>query len=126
MNLEKEGYLVVGELVKIEGAPVKSYLLLIVNRDRLRRDQLGALLGMGLLGVLMLGAGVAAAFLLGNGIESMLAAEQDAVAHARRVSEARQLLLPEGLGEAFKVMALGRGWDAPLAGFALQDLLSRL
>jgi len=26
------------------------------------------------------------------------------------------------MGEAFKVMALARGYDAPLSGFALQDL----
>jgi SAM-dependent MidA family methyltransferase len=77
-------------------------------------------------GLDVLGFTSQAAFLLGNGIESMLAAEQGVVAHARRVSEARQLLLPEGLGEAFKVMGLGRDWDAPLAGFAHQDLVSRL
>jgi SAM-dependent MidA family methyltransferase len=31
-------------------------------------------------------------------------------------------MMPEEMGEAFKVMALGRGLDIPLAGFALQDL----
>jgi methyl-accepting chemotaxis protein len=67
-TFEKDGYLVMSALVKIEGAPVKSYLMLLVNRDRLRKDQGGALLGMLLLGVLMVGAGVAAAFLLGNAI----------------------------------------------------------
>ncbi len=70
--LEKDGYLLVGELVKVEGAPIRSYLLLIVNRDRLHRDQAGALLGMGLLGLLMLGAGVGAAFILGNTIVTPL------------------------------------------------------
>ena len=69
---EKDGFMVVTELVKIEGAPVKSYLMLVVNRDRLRKDQMGALLGMLLLGALMVGAGVAAAFLLGNAIVTPL------------------------------------------------------
>ena len=32
----------------------------------------------------------------------------------------------EALGEAFKVIALGRGWDAPLAGFEQHDLMGRL
>ncbi|MFZ1375415.1 MAG: methyl-accepting chemotaxis protein [Geothrix sp.] len=70
--LEKDGYVLVSGLVKIEGAPVKSYLMLVFNRDRLRSSQTGALLGMGLLGLLMIGAGWAAAFLLGNAIVSPL------------------------------------------------------
>jgi SAM-dependent MidA family methyltransferase len=34
--------------------------------------------------------------------------------------------MPEEMGEAFKVMALTRGCEAPLAGFALQDLRRQL
>ncbi|MBK7293761.1 MAG: methyl-accepting chemotaxis protein [Holophagaceae bacterium] len=71
-TLERDGYLLIGSLVKIEGAPVKSYLMLVVNRDHLRSSQMGALLGMGLLGLLMIGAGWAAAYLLGNAIVSPL------------------------------------------------------
>ena len=41
---------------------------------------------------------------------------------ARLASEARQLLLPGAMGESFKVMALTRGLDAALRGFAYQDL----
>lgn len=63
-----------------------------------------------------------AAFLLGTGIESLLADEEDPVAHARLAGEARRLLLPGEMGEAFKVMALTRECDAALEGFALQDL----
>ena len=37
-------------------------------------------------------------------------------------SEARQLLMPGEMGEAFKAMALTRGFDAPLSGFTVQDL----
>jgi SAM-dependent MidA family methyltransferase len=63
-----------------------------------------------------------AAFLLANGIEADLAASDATLAHAQRASEARQLLLPEAMGETFKVMALTRGLDAPLRGFQYQDL----
>ncbi len=63
-----------------------------------------------------------AAFLLGTGIESLLADGVDPVAHARLAGEARRLLLPGEMGEAFKVMALTRECDAALEGFALQDL----
>ena len=42
--------------------------------------------------------------------------------HARLASQARQLLLPGEMGETFKVMALTRALDAPLRGFAYQDL----
>lgn len=63
-----------------------------------------------------------AAFLLANGIEAEVAAATDVVARARLASQARSLLLPGEMGERFKVIALTRGFDAPLRGFALQDL----
>ncbi|HWG00073.1 MAG TPA: SAM-dependent methyltransferase [Steroidobacteraceae bacterium] len=63
-----------------------------------------------------------AAFLLATGIEGFLAEAVEPVAHARLAGEARRLLLPGEMGEAFKVMALTRECDAPLAGLALQDL----
>jgi SAM-dependent MidA family methyltransferase len=66
-----------------------------------------------------------AAFLLGNGIEAIIGSA-DPLAQVRLAGEARQLLLPGEMGEAFKAMALGRGWDAPLAGFALRDLRGAL
>ncbi|MDR3683875.1 MAG: methyl-accepting chemotaxis protein [Geothrix sp.] len=71
-SIDMNGYLVMGELVKIEGAPVKSYVMLLVNRDRLHKSQLGAVLGLALLGALMLAAGVGAAFFLGNAIVTPL------------------------------------------------------
>ncbi len=67
-----------------------------------------------------------AAFLLGNGIERLVGGETDPVRHARLAGEARRLLLPGEMGEAFKVMALTRDCAAPLAGFALQDLRGSL
>jgi len=56
-----------------------------------------------------------AAFLLGLGIEGM-------VTDVRLASEARQLLMPGEMGEAFKAMALTRNLDANLSGFSVQDL----
>ena len=70
--LEQDGYLLVGELVKVENAPVKSYLLLIVNRDRLHRNQLSAFVGLALLGVVMLAIGFAFAYFLGNALVTPL------------------------------------------------------
>jgi SAM-dependent MidA family methyltransferase len=63
-----------------------------------------------------------AAFLLALGIERIVAAAPDAVSGARLAGEARRLVMPEEMGEAFKVMALARGCEAPLQGFTLQDL----
>ncbi len=70
--LEKDGYLVMGALVKVDGAAVKSYVMLLINRDRLSKSQLGALLGMAILGLLMMGLGGAAAFFMGNAIVTPL------------------------------------------------------
>lgn len=63
-----------------------------------------------------------AAFLLGTGIEAAVAAAGDALRQARLASEARQLLMPGEMGEAFKAMALTRGIDAAMSGFSVQDL----
>ncbi len=63
-----------------------------------------------------------AAFLLGCGLEELVSQAADAAARARLAGEARRLIMPEEMGEAFKMMALTRDLDMPLAGFALQDL----
>jgi SAM-dependent MidA family methyltransferase len=63
-----------------------------------------------------------AAFLLGTGVEQFVAECTDTVEHARLAGEARRLLLPGEMGEAFKVMALTQECDVPLEGFTLQDL----
>jgi len=63
-----------------------------------------------------------AAFLLATGIESFVAEAVGPVEGARRAGEARRLLMPGEMGEAFKAMALTRDYGAALAGFALQDL----
>jgi SAM-dependent MidA family methyltransferase len=63
-----------------------------------------------------------AAFLLASGLEGLVAEADDGAQRARLSGEARRLVLPEEMGEAFKFMALTRGYDSPLSGFALQDL----
>ena len=39
---------------------------------------------------------------------------------------AKRLTMPSEMGELFKVMALTRGWEGPLRGFALRDERGRL
>ncbi len=77
-------------------------------------------------GLEVLGFTTQAALLLGLGIEADVAAASDERTRVARAGEARRLLMPDEMGEAFKAIALGRGWHAPLSGFALQDLRSRL
>jgi SAM-dependent MidA family methyltransferase len=61
-------------------------------------------------------------------MESLLTGEMqqagdDLPRQARLAGEARRLMLPGEMGEVFKVIALGRGFDAPLAGFGTQQLV---
>jgi SAM-dependent MidA family methyltransferase len=81
-------------------------------------------------GLEVLGYATQAAMLLGLGIETLVANAADDVTRIRRASEARQLLLPTGMGETFKAMALGRSYPAQegasLAAFSVQDLRDRL
>ena len=63
-----------------------------------------------------------AAFLLALGLERVVAAAPDTASRARLAGEARRLLMPEEMGEAFKVMALTRACETPLTGFRVQDL----
>jgi SAM-dependent MidA family methyltransferase len=70
----------------------------------------------------VLGFATQAAFLLANGIEQLASAAPNEVERVRLAGEARRLMMPGEMGEAFKVMALGRKYDAPLSGFGVQDL----
>jgi SAM-dependent MidA family methyltransferase len=63
-----------------------------------------------------------AAFLLGLGVEGLVTEAGAGTERARLAGEARRLIMPEEMGEAFKMIALSRDVDMPLAGFALQDL----
>ena len=77
-------------------------------------------------GLAVLGLCTQAGFLLGAGIEEFLGHPRDALEQARLAGEARRLLLPGEMGEAFKLLALGRGIDAPLDCFKFQDLRDSL
>lgn len=65
------------------------------------------------------------AFLLATGITEQLAAVE-AEEQLRRAQEVKKLTLPHEMGELFKVMALTRGLDEPLLGFAWRDLRAKL
>ncbi len=73
-------------------------------------------------GLDVLGFVTQAAFLLATGIEELTSGSAGLLERVQRAGEARRLLLPGEMGEAFKVMALGRDFDSPLRGFSLQDL----
>ncbi|MBI1195781.1 MAG: SAM-dependent methyltransferase [Gammaproteobacteria bacterium] len=73
----------------------------------------------------VLGFTTQAQFLLGCGILDMATAD-DALEQARIAHQLRTLLMPGGMGESFKVLALGRGVEAPLTGFSMRDERFRL
>jgi SAM-dependent MidA family methyltransferase len=63
-------------------------------------------------------------FLIGCGLDRRLR-EVDSLDVVSRVNLSRQammLTLPGEMGERFKAMALAKGYDAPLSGFAVRDL----
>jgi SAM-dependent MidA family methyltransferase len=61
-------------------------------------------------------------FLLNCGLASLLEARQSGdAAYAALASGAQKLISPAEMGELFKVLALGKGIDEPLLGFARGD-----
>ena len=75
----------------------------------------------------MLGYTAQASFLINCGIGQMLAGRQAAGGGAAKALGAVQVLLAPGeMGELFKVIALGRGIDAPLLGFLSGDRVHAL
>jgi SAM-dependent MidA family methyltransferase len=67
-------------------------------------------------------------FLLGCGLDGLLAESDpnDTAAHLALMQQVRALTLPGEMGERFQALALTRGLDRPLRGFALRDLRGRL
>jgi SAM-dependent MidA family methyltransferase len=67
-------------------------------------------------------------FLLGNGLDTLLAdSDPDDVAkHMALVQGVKRLTLPSEMGERFKVLALNKGIDLNLQGFRLRDFCERL
>ena len=71
----------------------------------------------------VLGYATQAQFLINCGITDLLSATpaSDPRAYAPLAAQAQKLLSPAEMGELFKVMALGKGVDVPLLGFARGD-----
>lgn len=79
-------------------------------------------------GMAVAGFTTQAHFLIGNGLEQMLA-PTDSQELAPRVQLARQamlLTLPGEMGERFKVIGLSAAFERPLRGFAVRDLAASL
>ena len=78
-------------------------------------------------GLFLQGYTTQARFLLNCGITELLQAvpAEDTANYLPRVAGVQKLLSPSEMGELFKVIALGRGVELPLMGFATGDL-SRL
>jgi methyl-accepting chemotaxis protein len=66
--IDKAGFMVLGRQVKLEGAPVKSFVMLLMNRDNLQKRRMQSILGMVVLGSTILGLGVVFAFIVGNAL----------------------------------------------------------
>jgi SAM-dependent MidA family methyltransferase len=82
-----------------------------------------------------------AQFLVNAGLEAAYAAmlpgleagdchEQNAATQALRLAAlaqgAQRLVMPQEMGERFKVLSLAKGYDEPLVGFARRDLTDTL
>lgn len=81
-------------------------------------------------GLDVLGYTMQAHFLLGCGLadvyEQAFATAEREVDRLRLAQGFKTLMMPGEMGERFKVMALGKGVDMPLSGFALRDFRGRL
>ncbi|MFO7592870.1 MAG: SAM-dependent methyltransferase [Pseudomonadota bacterium] len=66
-------------------------------------------------------------FLIANGLTERLANAGGTIKEQLSLSaRVKRLTMPGEMGELFKVMALTRGWEGPLRGFALRDERGRL
>jgi len=67
-------------------------------------------------------------FLLASGLDGYLERldPEDEAARLRRLQEIKMLTLPSQMGERFKLLALSRGLDLDLIGFALRDFRDAL
>ena len=74
-------------------------------------------------GLKLLGYTSQAHFLINSGITDLLAraSPERASAYLPLAAQVQKLLNPEEMGELFKAIALGKGVDTPLAGFARGD-----
>jgi SAM-dependent MidA family methyltransferase len=79
-------------------------------------------------GMRCLGFATQAQFLINCGITDVLARVSPAepARYLPRAAEAQKLLSPSEMGELFKVIALGKGFDSNLQGFVAGDMRARL
>jgi SAM-dependent MidA family methyltransferase len=79
-------------------------------------------------GLALAGYTTQANFLIGCGLDELLAASDpaDVAAHLDLVQGVKQLTLPSAMGERFKVIGFSRGLDLALRGFRVRDLRDRL
>ena len=79
-------------------------------------------------GLTLFGYTSQAAFLIGCGLEQLMAASdpEDARAHLELTQQVKKLTSPHEMGELYKVIALGRGIQEPFPGFAGHDRRGRL
>lgn len=79
-------------------------------------------------GLELQGFATQAHFLLGAGLEQLLAgmSEQSDAVRWQLSQQVQKLTLPGEMGESFKVMAFSRDCDMDLSGFAFRDLRDRL
>ena len=79
-------------------------------------------------GLTVAGFSTQAHFLIGNGLEQLLApaAFNELAARVQLARQAMLLTLPGEMGERFKVIGLSRGVEQPLRGFGVRDLAATL
>lgn len=77
-------------------------------------------------GLTLLGYTTQAWFLMANGLEQELQQIKDETAWIKASQAVKLLTMPHEMGELFKVMALGKGYEGELQGFAMQDMRGRL
>ncbi|RJQ45627.1 MAG: SAM-dependent methyltransferase [Gammaproteobacteria bacterium] len=77
-------------------------------------------------GMRVAGYATQANFLLSCGLAEMAADTVDTRTRVLAAQQVRRLTLPDEMGEVFKAIALTRGLDAPLLGFAFKDDRARL
>lgn len=77
-------------------------------------------------GLALAGYTTQAHFLLGCGIDRLLAQAAAGPSALDDLTAARQLLLPTAMGERFRVLGLQKGVSGPWCGFSVRDLRERL
>jgi SAM-dependent MidA family methyltransferase len=79
-------------------------------------------------GLKVAGFATQAHFLIGNGLDKLMApiANDEIASRVQLARQAMLLTLPGEMGERFKVIGLTRNFEQPLRGFAVRDLAATL